>query len=106
MAKVRGPLFSFGASGTVGGLLTFNPETRQCIARRKPSAYPAPTMPQASTRQKCREAAATWRALPAIDRAEWAALAATTGRQPFAKYLLEWFAQHASPSNPPFIPMA
>lgn len=105
MASVRGPLFSIGASGTVARLLTFNPGKQSTTVRKKPNHAQAPTFPQASTRQKCRNAAAAWHALDPVDREEWSLLAKNGGRLPFAKYLLEWMAQASTPDQPPLIPM-
>lgn len=105
MARVKGPLFSVGASGTVGGILTFNPGKKTTTARHTPARYPPPTMPQQATRQKCADAAASWRSLDQTERAEWTTIASNGGRLPFAKYLLEWMAQNSTPAQPPFIPM-
>lgn len=106
MARVKGPLFSIAASGSIAGLLTFNPGKKSTTARRQPAAYPPPSANQLATRQKVRDAAAAWRALDPLDRAEWSVLAHNSGRLPFAKYLLEWFAQACTPTTPPYIPMA
>lgn len=106
MAKVKNALFSFGASGTVAGLLTINQSSKTQAARRKPSGYAAPTAPQSGTRQKMRDAATAWRALAPLDRADWSALATGRATTPFAKYLLEWMAQHSTPATPPALPMA
>lgn len=104
MAKVRGPLFSVGASGTVGDLLTFNPGQNATVARSKPRHYPPATTPQETVRQQCRDAAAAWHALDLATRNEWSAVAKASGRLPFAKYLIEWNAQNCTPQQPPFIP--
>ena len=106
MAKTRGPLFSIGASGSIGRVLTFNPTNTVTTARKKPHRYPAPSGPQIQHRQKCRDAATAWHALTEIERADWSTLAQQHGQLPFAKYLLEWIAQQSTPSQPPFIPMA
>jgi len=105
MAKVGSPLFSLGASGTVAKLLTFNQSRTAPIARKKPTGYRPPTVAQNHFRSKCSAAAAHWRGLDPLARAEWAALAALTSRQVFAKYLLEWIAQSATPASPPLVPM-
>lgn len=105
MAKVKNPLFSIGASGTVAGLLTINQSATAPTVRRKPSGYAPPTVPQAFCRARCAAAAAHWRSLPQIEKDEWAAVAALTSKNVFAKYLLEWSAQASDPLNPPHIPM-
>lgn len=105
MATVRGPLFSLGASGTVANLLTFNQSITAPVARRKPTGYKPATLPQQVYRAKCAAAAAYWRAMDPLDKAEWATVAALTSRQVFAKYLLEWIAQNATIDTPPLVPM-
>lgn len=105
MAKTTGAFFSLGASGTVGKLLTINQGATRQTARKKPGAGGPASAPQAFYRQQCADAAATWRALPQIDRDEWQAIAALSGQNVFAKYLKEWIAQHSTPATPPYIPM-
>lgn len=105
MAKVSAPLFSLGASGTVGDVLTFNQSNTAPVCRRKPTGYKPATIPQAVCRQRCSDAAAHWRSLDAPSRAEWVAVAALSGANVFTKYLLEWNAQGSTPAAPPFLPM-
>lgn len=105
MAKVRNALFSLGASGTVGSLLTINQSNTQQVARKKPQGYRPASPMQAIIRNEFSQAAAAWRGLDATARAEWRALAAPTARPTFAKYFLEWMAQNSTPAQPPFIPM-
>lgn len=106
MAKVKNSLFSFGASGTVGNILTTNQSGKQQTVRRKPTGYGPPTAPQFSMRQKMRDAAVAWRALAPIDRSDWILLATGRATTPFAKYMLEWVAQNSTPATPPYLPMA
>jgi hypothetical protein len=106
MAKVRGPLFSFDASGTVAGLLTFNPTRTTPTARRAPRSSAPPSAAQIVMRQRCRDAAASWHALTAPERAAWTALIASRSHTPFGKYLLEWNAQRATLAQPPLLPIA
>jgi hypothetical protein len=106
MAKVQGPLFSFGASGTVAKILTINQSLAQPTARKKPTGYRPASPMQAIMREEFRQAAESWRNLSDSDKAEWIALAAPTAHPPFAKYFLEWQAQQSTPAIPPYIPMA
>lgn len=105
MAKISGPLFSFGASGTVGKVLTFNQSDRRAVARKKPAASTSATPMQLTMRADFVAAAKAWRALDSVDRAAWIALAAPTARPAFAKYYLEWAAQRSTAASPPQIPM-
>jgi hypothetical protein len=106
MAKVQGPLFSFGASGTVAKILTINQSLTRPTARKKPTGYGPASPMQAVMREEFRQAAESWRNLSASSKAEWIALSATTAQPAFAKYFLEWQAQQSTPAIPPFIPMA
>lgn len=106
MAKIRGPLFSLGASGTVAALLTYNQSSQAPTARKKPRASTSATPMQLTMRAGFADAAAAWRALDPLTRADWIALAAPSRRPAFAKYYLEWMAQASTAASPPQIPMA
>lgn len=105
MAKIKGALFSLGASGTVAKVLTFNQSTTRPTARRAPRSSQPATVPQLHFRQQCADAAASWRALPELEKIEWKAVADLTAKNVFAKYLVEWMAQKSSLATPPAIPM-
>lgn len=106
MAKISGPLFSFGASGTVGNMLTFNQSLSRPVARRKPSGYAPATPAQAIQRDAMSAAAVAWRALSTPTRAEWIALTNGRANTAFSKFFLEWTAQASTPGVPPYLPMA
>lgn len=105
MAKTHGPLFSLAASGSIGKVLTFNQGAHVQVARRSPRSTAPPSVPQIDYRNRCRAASAYWRAMPAAEKTEWSDVAALTGRPVFAKYLLEWISQAATPEQPPLLPM-
>ena len=106
MAKVKNPLFSLGASGTVAGLLTVNQSLTAPTARRKPSGYRPPTPAQSFMRDEMRACSQAWATLSSQVQAEWAALVNGRAQTPFGKYWLEWRAQGATLATPPYIPMA
>jgi hypothetical protein len=105
MAKIQAPLFSFGASGTIGKILTFNQSTQKPVARKKPAPSKSAPPLQAIIRLRFKQAAESWRALSPTERAKWRTLAAPTARPSFAKYYLEWVAQNSTPATPPYFPM-
>jgi len=105
MAKVKHPLFSLGASGTVAKILTINQSLNAPTARRKPTGSRPPTHSQAVMRAEMQAASISWAALHPIDRGAWAALADPRLITPFAKYFKEWRAQNSTVATPPFIPM-
>jgi hypothetical protein len=106
MAKVKQPLFSFGASGTVAKKITFNQSLRVTTVRSKPSSHTAPSNPQLQIRQNMRDAAYYWRTMPPTDKQAWKDLVQGRPIYSFSKFLKEWFAQGASLLDPPRIPMA
>ena len=106
MAKISGPLFSFGASGTVSKVLTFNQSNTTPTARKKPARSNSSTPMQLTMRAEFSDAAKAWRALSPTDRAAWIALAAPSARPAFAKFYLEWAAQRSTLATPPYLPMS
>lgn len=104
MAKLRGPLFSFGASGTFAKMLNFQPRSTGHIVRMKPSKAQQATYPQAICRANFKQAAEAWRALDDETRALWYNYAEHRARPPFAAFWLEWHAQHSTPALLPYLP--
>lgn len=105
MAKVRGALFSIGASGSVAGVLTINQSSIQQVARKMPTARSAATQAQEVMRAEMSLAAAAWRALPYNEKTQWAALIAGQAHTAFSRYYKEWSTQRSTPTQPPYLPM-
>lgn len=105
MAKVRGALFSIGASGSVAGVLTINQSSTTQIARRMPTASSAPSQAQLVMRTEMSLAAAAWRALPYNQKTQWTALIAGQAHTAFSRYYAEWSTQRSTPTQPPYLPM-
>lgn len=68
MAKVKNPLMSLSAAGTLGNLLTFQTQNGQARCTMKPST--SQNAPQA-TRDKYRAACAAWQLLSDGQRSTW-----------------------------------
>lgn len=86
MAKVTAPLMSLGASGSVGGAITFStwkgrPYVRQLV---KPANPKSPL--QVSTRAVMGFLAKNWSTISAADQATWQAIADTIVASPFNAY--------------------
>ena len=105
MAKIKGGLFSLGASGTVAHMLTFNQGDVVQVARRSPRSRAPASAKQVFYRSKFSEAVLVWRGFDSTKKDEWKAVAALSGQQVFAKFWREWMAQHSTTAVPPFIPM-
>lgn len=104
MSRVTGPLFSLGAVGTFGRLLTFRAGRRNTeVIRPRPPDVPA-TDRQLAHRDRVREALTAWRTLEPADRQEWKTTAASWRLPTFALYLREWVLQQCTPERPPLVP--
>lgn len=106
MAKIRGPLYSMQATGTIGGLLTLDMHIKKTIARKCPPKRQLKTVATITLQSRMREAASAWRSLPSSEKNQWIALAASRRHTAFSKYFLEWHAQASTPLKPPLIPTA
>lgn len=104
MAKVTGPLFSFGASGSVAGKLTFRANDRYFVAQRPPIPTGAPSSWQLLERQSMRNAAAAWASLSNNDRAIWGNSSVATIRSAWMSFFLEWKTQRVHAGALPLIP--
>ena len=104
MAKVRGPLFSLAASGTVAHALTYRSNDGYCVATRPPIPTGAPSTWQLAERQTMRDAAAGWASLSANDRAIWSANELPTVRSGWMSFFFEWKTQRVAAGQVPLIP--
>ncbi len=84
MAKVRGPLMSLDASGTLAGEVRFRHQSGHVLVYRDgaPGSVDrkGPTAAQQAQRELYAEAVTRWRELAAEFRAEWVAYAAAQGK--------------------------
>lgn len=103
--KVKNPLFSFNAVGSIGGLLTFKSYLGGQVAHRKVTRSKSNTDPQAAERRKMKDASTAWRSLSNNEKLQWFQVAALTRVPVFAKYLLEWQAQESTLESKPEIPV-
>jgi transcription elongation factor len=115
MARVKNPLFSLAATGSVGKI-TFNGSKNQTTARSKPSsATSTPSAAQVNIRTKCSNAASAWAALSPEERTAWAQKGITkryaaNSKKPlylangYALFLKEWHLQNIVPPSIPLRP--
>lgn len=85
-AKLDGPLMSMGASGSIGGILTFgNNKGRNFVRQLVIPANPQ-TAPQMGVRSMMKFIGQEWAQLTSGNQATWAARAAQTNISPFAAF--------------------
>jgi len=104
MTKLRGPLMSISATGSIGRTITYRATRWGARAQHHSVPRAAPSTAQLAERQRRRDAGATWRALDAPTRAKWGALAAANLRNPWIVFAGEYVLQQCSPPDTPLIP--
>lgn len=104
MPILKGPMFSLGATGTLGKTITYEDHGTDQRARLYTSTTPPPTQAQTDHRTRIGEMSLSWRALPPEDRAAWSIAAAPLQKTGYTYWWQEWFAQNIYPPNIPEIP--
>lgn len=84
--KVKGPMFSLEASGTIGGVITAAKWKGRPYFRTTATPSNPRTGGQVSTRAMFKFLAQAWAGLPDLDKATWMDLAAATNVTPFNAY--------------------
>ena len=104
MPKLSGPMFSLGASGTFGGLITYYQRGTDARCRVRVDPPDPNTALQAAHRTKISQMAATWDSLPLPTQQAWGAYALPLGLIGYTAFWRQWFLQGSTPQNPPSIP--
>lgn len=87
MATVKGPLFSLGASGTIGGSIVYSGWKGRAYVRRHAIPANPKSVSQYSVRAMMRFLSQYWTNLSASEKADWATRAAVTNISPFNAYI-------------------
>jgi len=95
MSKLKLPLFSLGASGSISGALTYLKRLKRQIVEKKPSVLDVKTEAQLDWRHMFNKAVALWHALSAAEKAEWESAARPKHMTGYA-----WFISQALRPNP------
>jgi len=104
MPKVRGPLFSLAASGTLLKTITFmDTGAVQQVRFNVKSRAPRSTLQQMHG-QRVADCRAAWRSLDQPTKDEWQAAMVWSHLTGPALFMQEWFAQHIYPPYLPVIP--
>ena len=75
MVKLKNPLSSLGASGSISKAISFVRRRKQNIAEKKPEVKDVQTTAQLSWRHMFLKCTALWNALSAAEQAQWESLA-------------------------------
>lgn len=106
MPKIKGPLFSISATGSVGPVLCFRATKRGAQAQRAPVPQAAPSPAQLAERARVKDASASWRILDATTKGEWLALATARSKNPWILFCSEYLIQQCSGATLPELPAA
>lgn len=95
MSKIKLPLLSLSASGSISGALTFLKRIKRQIVEKKPELKDAQTAAQLDWRHMFLKVVALWHALSAAEQAEWESAARPRHMTGYA-----WFISQALRPNP------
>lgn len=104
MAKIKSPLCSVSASGSIAGRITYRATRAGAVAQSPAIPTGAATDAQAYQRQRMRDARAAWNALDAALLAEWEALGAARDLNPWPIFFQEYLVQDCSGVRLPIVP--
>jgi hypothetical protein len=104
MPKLQGPLFSLGASGSIGKTLVFRKTRHGLTVQRWSKPTDPATDAQLPYRAYWSAARDAWRALEAADRATWQQCATSWSLPPFTLFAREYILQRITAPNLPLIP--
>jgi hypothetical protein len=104
MAKVRSPLFSLAASGSIGGLISFRSNKERATARLKPRSQPQQSEGALLNQQRMKNAAAAFSSLTQAQQIEWSALGISRGKPSWQIFFEQYQAQYITPPSLPEIP--
>jgi hypothetical protein len=97
MAKLRNPLMSLDAAGTIARALTFSRVTSGAVAKKKPAGPVTRSPMQLEHRQIYRDACAAWNALSPVQRETWVGPADQLRLTGFNAYLQNYMITHYPP---------
>jgi len=83
MTRLKNPLFSLAASGSIGRVLTFIKRRGIALAENKPTPHDAQTQEQLTWRSMYQKCAILWTSLGTAEKVAWHALASPRGMSGF-----------------------
>jgi hypothetical protein len=104
MPKVKGPLFSLGASGTLQRTLTFNQHQTKNIVTAPRTAPMKNTPARLYHQSRVMQMINAWNGLDAPTRDAWRTRAVSMAMTGYALFWREYIAQNIFPPDLPLIP--
>jgi len=104
VAKVRNPLHSISASGSIGESLSFRATRGGSVAAHKPKPYPQSSPNMIANQQRMVAARAAFIALSPTDLQHWQATADARGRPVWLEFFFEYQIQFITAPGAPLIP--
>jgi len=104
MPKVKGPLFSLGASGTFARALVYEDCGDIQRVRRLPQYAPDQTPLQQAQATKVAQLSTAWKAADETTKNLWRDRAPDFALNGYALWWREWFAQSVVPPDTPNLP--
>ena len=104
MAKIKNPLQSLAASGSIKGGITFRQTSRGSVVTATPKPYQQTSPAQLTNQQRMRDARTTFMALSSTDAADWQLLANKYRRSSWVCFFAEYQYQNIETPNAPLIP--
>jgi hypothetical protein len=102
--KVKSPLYSLSASGSIAAILTFKPVGGNSIVTKKILRKHYETDAQRKNRQRMRDAVASFNSLSSSDRELWDALGSKYKISGWFQFFKEYQDQNTQAPNAPEIP--
>lgn len=104
MAKIRGPLHSLSASGSIGGALSFRATGTGSVCAKKPQPYAQRAQEQLLNQARMSAARTAYGTLTTTDREHWQAYATARGGSAWSCFFAEYQYQFCSDDTMPLIP--
>lgn len=104
MAKIKNPLMSISAAGTIGKTIAFRATKSGSVAAMKPHCYCQQSPNELLNQQVMKNARAAFLTLDTADKADWKKLEIARLMPSWNLFFTEYQTQQITPPNMPLIP--
>ena len=104
MAKIKNPIYSLSASGSIGGILSFRSTAGGSVCTKKPGSYAQQTTGQLANQQQMIDARKSFKLLTQKQLQQWQARANAVKLKIWPEYFREYQNQMVTYPNQPLIP--